>query len=85
NSGNLTINNCQNGGSIQAYRGLAGGIAGFARNAQINSCTNYGSLGQNSTNSNNSAYKGQFPACLPERYARLHREPYRGYGRNGIA
>lgn len=64
NSGNLTINNCQNGGSIQAYRGLAGGIAGFARNAQINSCTNYGSLGQNSTNSNNSAYKGGIACWL---------------------
>ena len=64
NSGKLTIDKCQNSGFIQAYRGLVGGIVGFARNAQINSCTNYGSLGQNSTNSNNSAYKGGIACWL---------------------
>ena len=64
NSGDLKIENCQNSGFIQSYRGLAGGLVGFARNAEILSCTNYGSLGQNSANSNNSAYKGGIACCV---------------------
>lgn len=64
NSKTLKIENCQNSGFIQAYRGLAGGIVGFARNAEIKSCTNYGSLGQNSASSNNSAYKGGIASCI---------------------
>ena len=66
NSKNLIIDNCQNSGSVQSYRGVTAGIVGYARNAKIQSCTNFGSLGQNSTSSNNSAYKGGIACWLTD-------------------
>ena len=62
--GSLTMKSCVNSGMIVAYRGGAAGIVGYARNAQISSCSNWGSLGQNSGNNNNSAYKGGIACTL---------------------
>ena len=63
-SGTLKMNNCTNDASIIAYRGIGGGIVGFARNAEISSCTNTGSLGQSSGNNNNSGVKGGIACWL---------------------
>ena len=52
----ITIENCVNGGALASYRGCSGGIVGFARKAEINGCSNIGSMGQ-VTNSN-AANKG---------------------------
>lgn len=64
--GKLTMNGCVNGSPIVSYRGMAGGILGFARNAEISSCNNFGDLGQNSTNSSNAAFKGGIAAWLSQ-------------------
>ena len=58
------MTSCTNNAMIVGYRGGAAGIVGYARNAEITSCTNSGSLGQNSTNSNNTAYKGGIACTL---------------------
>jgi hypothetical protein len=58
------MTSCVNNEPIVAYRGAAAGIVGYARNATISSSCNWGSLGQNSTNSNNSAYKGGIACTL---------------------
>lgn len=63
-AGKLVMTSCVNNDEIVSYRGAAAGIVGYARNAQISSCSNWGSLGQNSTNSNNSAYKGGIACTL---------------------
>ncbi len=65
-TGKLTMTSCVNNSMIVAYRGAAGGVVGYARNASISSCSNWGSLGQNSTNSNNSAYKGGIACALTD-------------------
>lgn len=63
-SGKLSMTSCVNNAMIVAYRGGAAGIVGYARNAVISSCSNWGSLGQNSGNNNNSAYKGGIACTL---------------------
>ena len=62
--GKLTMTSCINHEPVVAYRGGAAGIVGYARNAVITSCSNWGTLGQNSGNSNNSAYKGGIACTL---------------------
>ena len=42
--GKLTITSCTNEGALESSRGAAGGIIGFANNAEIASCTNSGSM-----------------------------------------
>lgn len=49
-----------------SYRGISAGIVGFARNATITSCSNYGDLGQNSTNSSNAPNKGGIASALSQ-------------------
>lgn len=63
-SGKLTMTGCVNGGAVVSYRGLGGGIVGYARNATITSCNNFGDLGQNSSNSSNAANKGGIASWL---------------------
>lgn len=65
-SGKLTVTGCTNGGAIVSYRGISAGIVGFARNATITSCSNYGDLGQNSTNSSNAPNKGGIASALSQ-------------------
>ncbi len=65
-SGKLTMTGCTNGGAIVSYRGVSAGILGYARNATITSCSNYGDLGQNSTNSSNAANKGGIACALSQ-------------------
>lgn len=55
--GKLTMTGCVNGSQVVSYRGMAAGIVGYARNATISSCNNFGDLGQNSNNSSNAANK----------------------------
>ena len=65
-SGKLTMSECTNGALIASYRGMAGGLIGYARNATISGCTNLGDLGQNSTSSSNAAYKGGIACWLSQ-------------------
>ena len=60
----LTMTSCVNSSMIVSYRGGAAGIIGYARNASLSSCDNFGSLGQNSGSNNNSAYKGGIACTL---------------------
>ena len=61
-SGKLTMKDCINSGDLNAYRGIGAGIVGFARNAEIMSCTNNGSLAQHSAS--NSPHKGGISGWL---------------------
>lgn len=61
--GTLTMTGCTNSGQILAYRGIGGGILGYARNATITSCTNTGTM--NVTNGT-SAIKGGIAAWLTQ-------------------
>jgi len=62
--GKLTMSDCTNAAYIGAYRGMAAGIVGFARNATITGCNNFGDLGQNSGNNSNAANKGGIACWL---------------------
>ena len=61
-SGKLTMKDCINSGDFNAYRGIGAGIVGFARNAEITSCTNNGSLVQFSAS--NAPHKGGIAGWL---------------------
>lgn len=65
-SGTLKMTKCSNDSRIIAYRGIGAGIVGFARNAEITSCTNLGPLGQTSGNINNSGFKGGIACWLTQ-------------------
>lgn len=40
----LTVRNCRNTASVKSYRGMAGGIIGYGRNATVEDCENTGSM-----------------------------------------
>ena len=61
-SGKLAMKDCINSGDLNAYRGIGAGIVGFARNAEITSCTNNGSLAKHSAS--NSPHKGGIAGWL---------------------
>ena len=61
-SGKLTMTSCINSGDFNVYRGVGAGIVGFARNAEIATCTNNGSLAQNSYS--NAPHKGGIAGWL---------------------
>ena len=42
--GKMTISGCTNTASVRSYRGMAGGIAGYLRNADISDCSNTGTM-----------------------------------------
>ena len=42
--GNMIIAGCTNTASVRSYRGMAGGIAGYLRNADISDCNNTGTM-----------------------------------------
>ncbi len=58
----LKMTSCVNSGGFKVYRGIAAGVVGFARNAQIVSCSNSGTLSQNT--SSNSPHKGGIAGWL---------------------
>lgn len=43
-NGSLVISGCTNSASVKSYRGMAGGIAGYLRNAEISDCCNTGTM-----------------------------------------
>ena len=43
-NGSLAISGCTNSASVRSYRGMAGGIAGYLRNAKISDCSNAGTM-----------------------------------------
>jgi hypothetical protein len=47
-TGKLSMTSCSNEGTLESSRGAAGGIIGFANNAEIASCTNSGSMASGS-------------------------------------
>ncbi len=59
--GTLTVSSCTSNAEVASFRGYAGGIVGFARNASISSCTSYAPMER--TN-NNSSHKGGIVAGL---------------------
>lgn len=59
------FDNCTNASNIQAYRGFAGGIAGFAQNARFNNCSWVKGQFDNQYNSyNQSSFKGGIAGAL---------------------
>ena len=58
----LKMTSCINSGGFKVYRGIAAGVVGFARNAEIVSCSNSGTLSQNA--SSNSPHKGGIAGWL---------------------
>lgn len=58
----LKMTSCVNSGGFKVYRGMAAGVVGFARNAEIVSCSNSGTLSQNT--SSNSPHKGGIAGWL---------------------
>ena len=58
----LKMTSCVNSGGFKVYRGIAAGVVGFARNAEIVSCSNSGTLSQNT--SSNSPHKGGIAGWL---------------------
>lgn len=58
----LKMTSCVNSGGFKVYRGIAAGVVGFARNAEIVSCSNSGTLSQNA--SSNSPHKGGIAGWL---------------------
>lgn len=59
----LKMTSCVNSGNIIAYRGAGAGIVGFARNAEITSCTNIGDLSF-AGNVSNASHKGGIVAWV---------------------
>ena len=58
----MKMTSCVNSGGFKVYRGMAAGVVGFARNAEIVSCSNSGTLSQNT--SSNSPHKGGIAGWL---------------------
>lgn len=56
----LTLQECENTGMINAYRGFAGGMAGFCRNATVTQCTNTG----RGSSSSNGYVQGGIAGCV---------------------
>ena len=44
----IKISGCTNTASVRSYRGMAGGIAGYLRNAEVSSCNNTGTMANGS-------------------------------------
>ena len=44
----IKISGCTNTASVRSYRGMAGGIAGYLRNAEISDCSNTGTMANGS-------------------------------------
>lgn len=40
----IKISGCTNSASVKSYRGMAGGIAGYLRNAEVSDCRNTGTM-----------------------------------------
>ncbi|MBO4476526.1 MAG: BACON domain-containing protein [Bacteroidales bacterium] len=59
-SARMTVEECNNLGTINAYRGFAGGIAGFCQNASMSQCTNISAVSTTS----NGYIQGGIAGCV---------------------